>query len=298
MKTKILMTAAALGCGLLNGPASAQLLGGGLGGAVGGALGRGPMLNGSIAGNAQLGLDARDTTTVVSRTRDAMGNVTTTTRDARGRLLATTRDLRGHVISRAAVTVQSAQSAVANAAAVAPSVVAIVPPPPVAVDVRRREAIVASGVAVIPERQADIYIDREVLELQQGLAGTGVEVVRRGQEIALILPSDVTFAFDKSDIQPKFFPVLNEVARALNRYPSTFVDISGHTDAIGSLAYNQRLSERRADTVASYLTGRGALPDRLYARGFGKTEPIASNSSIEGRAANRRVEIDLRPVVG
>ena len=111
------------------------------------------------------------------------------------------------------------------------------------------------------------------------------------------MPADVTFAFNKSDIRPRFYTALNGLAKGLNNYPATYIDVEGHTDAIGSLAYNQTLSERRASSVAGYLANRAVMPGRMHTVGYGKTEPKASNATIEGRAANRRVEIVLTPYV-
>jgi outer membrane protein OmpA-like peptidoglycan-associated protein len=169
---------------------------------------------------------------------------------------------------------------------------------PVSVDVHRQRAIVAAGVAPVPIGQTEIYMDRQYEVLQGELVGTGVNIRREGQAIILEMPGDVTFAFNKSDIRPRFVPVLNAVVRVLNDYPATFVDISGHTDSIGSDGYNQALSERRADAVADYLARGQAMPARMNVIGEGEREPIASNATIEGRAANRRVEIVLRAVSG
>jgi outer membrane protein OmpA-like peptidoglycan-associated protein len=166
------------------------------------------------------------------------------------------------------------------------------------VDIRRQRAIVAAGVVPIAPDQTVIYMDRQYEILQSELVGTGVNVRREGQAIILEMPGDVTFAFNKSDIRPRFVPVLNAVVRVLNDYPATFVDISGHTDAIGSDAYNQALSEQRAGRVADYLARGQAMPARMSVIGEGEREPIASNATIDGRAANRRVEIVLRAVEG
>lgn len=141
-------------------------------------------------------------------------------------------------------------------------------------------------------------MDRQIVDLQRALHGTEVDVVRRGDRIVLALPSDITFAFDTSDIQPRFRPVRESIARTLSAYPSTYVDVTGHADAIGSDEYNQRLSERRAAAVSAYLRAQGAVAPRLRAEGRGEQDPVASNTTIVGRAANRRVEIDLAPVVG
>ncbi len=139
------------------------------------------------------------------------------------------------------------------------------------------------------------YVDHQYVVLQDDLRGTGVVVHKRGDQIVLDLPSDVNFAFNKSDIQPRFYRVLNAVSRTQSRYPATYVDVNGHTDSIGSYSYNQVLSERRADQVADYLASRDVNDARLHVEGFGKTKPIASNATVEGRAANRRVEIILTP---
>lgn len=164
------------------------------------------------------------------------------------------------------------------------------------IDVGRRTAIIESGVAVLPQRDAVIYMDQQYTLFRDDLAGTGVTVERRGEAIVLQMPADVTFAFDRYDLQSRFVPVLARVAATLRRYPSTYVDVVGHADAIGTDDYNQRLSERRAVTVADFLTSYDAQPARMVVAGRGESEPIASNASIMGRAANRRVEIILYPL--
>ena len=82
----------------------------------------------------------------------------------------------------------------------------------------------------------------------------------------------------------------------LTQYEQTYVDVYGHTDSSGSDAYNQGLSERRAAAVADYLSSHGVQSARLGTRGFGETQPVASNATEDGRAANRRVEIKIVPV--
>lgn len=159
----------------------------------------------------------------------------------------------------------------------------------------RRVAIVNAGIAPITYAAVPAYIDRQYVVLQNDLRGTGVEVIKRNNQIILEMPSDVTFSFNKFNIQPRFYGVLNTVSRTLAKYPATYVDVNGHTDAIGSFTYNQRLSERRADAVADYLADRSVNGARMHVQGFGKTEPIASNATVSGRAANRRVEIILTP---
>ncbi|HLS18915.1 MAG TPA: OmpA family protein, partial [Paracoccaceae bacterium] len=113
--------------------------------------------------------------------------------------------------------------------------------------------------------------------------------------LLVTLPSQVTFATDQATIQPQFYGALNNVAQTLQQYPSSYVDVIGHTDSTGAADYNQRLSERRASSVAQYLTSRGVSPARIKSYGMGMTQPIASNSDAAGRQANRRVEILITP---
>ena len=106
----------------------------------------------------------------------------------------------------------------------------------------------------------------------------------------------LTFAVDQADIQSQFYGPLDRVADTLRQYPQTVIDVVGHADATGADDYNQALSERRAASVASYLVNRGVLRDRLFVAGRGESQPIASNATDSGRAANRRVEIKIVPV--
>jgi outer membrane protein OmpA-like peptidoglycan-associated protein len=160
---------------------------------------------------------------------------------------------------------------------------------------RQSEALIEGGVTVLSQPDAYVYMDRQAEALRRDLSGTGVDVVREGDGILLQLPSDITFAFDKSDIRERFVPVLEAVANTLNHYPATYVDVIGHTDSVGSYGYNQALSERRAASVAGFIQQRERIPARLYVAGRGKLEPIESNATVQGRAANRRVEILLHP---
>jgi len=162
----------------------------------------------------------------------------------------------------------------------------------------RKNALLGAGVGALAGAGVGAYMDKQQAQLRAQLANTGVTVARQGDNIVLNMPSDVTFAVDRSDIQPQFDRVLDEVAGTLNQYPSTMVDVVGHADSTGTDAYNQALSERRASAVAAYLTSRNVLPARLYVAGMGERQPIASNDTEAGRAQNRRVEIVLRPYTG
>jgi outer membrane protein OmpA-like peptidoglycan-associated protein len=101
----------------------------------------------------------------------------------------------------------------------------------------------------------------------------------------------VNFDFDKSDIRPDAVPILDEAAKTLKEYGDVTVSVDGYTDSIGTEAYNQGLSERRANSVKNYLERQGVAGSRMTARGFGESNPVASNATPEGRAQNRRVEL-------
>jgi outer membrane protein OmpA-like peptidoglycan-associated protein len=161
---------------------------------------------------------------------------------------------------------------------------------------RRQRALVGAGVGGLAGGAIGAYQDRQEAELRRKMAGTGVDVVRQGDNITLNMPGNITFGFDQSDIQSQFYPVLDNVASTLQQYNQTVIEVAGHTDNVGTDAYNQQLSQRRADAVAGYLSSRGILRDRMITVGAGKTRPIADNSTDAGRAANRRVEITLVPV--
>ncbi|SOB81034.1 Outer membrane protein OmpA [Sphingomonas guangdongensis] len=160
----------------------------------------------------------------------------------------------------------------------------------------RTEKILGAGIGAIAGAGIGAYMDQQERELRARTAGTDVQVIRQGDELVLNMPSGITFALDQASIQPQFRPTLDEVARVLSQYEQTYVDVYGHTDSSGSDAYNQGLSERRATAVADYLSSHGVQSARLGTRGFGETQPVASNDTEDGRAANRRVEIKIVPV--
>ncbi len=161
---------------------------------------------------------------------------------------------------------------------------------------RTEGALIGGALGALAGAAVGQYMDRQQQQLRQELAGTGIEVDRRGDNIVLNMPGDITFGFDRSDVQPQFFPVLDDLARTLREYDQTMIQVIGHTDSVGSQSYNQGLSERRANSVAQALVQRGVSPNRIYTSGRGLSEPIASNATEEGRARNRRVEIILQPI--
>jgi len=161
---------------------------------------------------------------------------------------------------------------------------------------RRQHALIGAGIGALAGGSIGYYMDQQEAKLRAELDGTGVSVVRDGDNITLSMPGNVTFATDSSDLSPAFFDVLNSVGKVLVEYEKTVVEVAGHTDSTGSAAYNQGLSERRASTVSKYLTGRGVISQRLITLGIGETRPVADNATPDGRQANRRVEITMVPV--
>ncbi|MDT3668794.1 MAG: OmpA family protein [Aromatoleum sp.] len=138
-------------------------------------------------------------------------------------------------------------------------------------------------------------MDKQEAELRQQMAGTGVEVQRQGDTIRLQAPENITFDTNRADVKPQFQPVLGQLAQSIQQYPDTVVQVEGHTDSTGAAAYNQTLSENRAGAVRSYLIRQGVAANRLAAVGYGATRPVADNSSVAGRAQNRRVEVLIVP---
>lgn len=161
---------------------------------------------------------------------------------------------------------------------------------------RRKNALIGLGVGALAGGGVGYYMDQQEMKLRQELEGTGVSVSRNGDEIVLNMPGNVTFDTNQSDINARFYPVLDSVAVVLEEYEKTLVEVSGHTDSSGNDKINNPLSERRAASVGSYLKNGGVIPQRVETYGAGSYYPIADNNTAEGRLLNRRVEIVLVPV--
>lgn len=141
------------------------------------------------------------------------------------------------------------------------------------------------------------YMDTQEAELRKQLRGSGVSVEREGNNINLIMPGNITFSSGNATLEQNFLSVLDSVVIVLNEFNKTLVVVAGHTDSSGSNELNQRLSERRAQSVSTYLTAAGVLTDRIEVIGFGEAQPVASNKTKEGKELNRRVEITLLPIM-
>lgn len=136
---------------------------------------------------------------------------------------------------------------------------------------------------------------RQERELNQQLYGTGVQITNTGSQLRVILPEGVTFPTGSAVVNADFLPALRELARSLRTYPNSTVRVVGHTDNVGSMAYNMELSRERALAVARILIRYGVASSRITYSGRGFAEPIASNSTANGRAMNRRVEVVITP---
>jgi outer membrane protein OmpA-like peptidoglycan-associated protein len=163
-------------------------------------------------------------------------------------------------------------------------------------DSRRKNALIGAGVGALAGTAVGAYMDAQENKLRQQLQGTGVSVVRLGDDIVLNMPGNVTFDVNQSAVQSSFYPVLDSVGLVLKEYNKTLIDVNGHTDSTGAVQYNMDLSNRRATSVADYLASRGIDRGRIYTQGYGPHYPVAENGTAEGRQMNRRVELVLKPL--
>lgn len=161
---------------------------------------------------------------------------------------------------------------------------------------RLKRVAIGAGIGALSGAAIGNYMDRQEQALREQLRGTGVSVTRRGDDIILNMPGNVTFGFDRSELRPEFFDVLDSVALVLEEFDQTVLVIDGHTDSTGRRDYNMDLSRRRAESVGSYLIGEGVNPVRVATYGYGPDHPVATNETDAGRAANRRVELTLMPI--
>ena len=134
-------------------------------------------------------------------------------------------------------------------------------------------------------------MDQQAKELEQNIPGAIVE--RVGEGIAVTFQSGILYGFDSAELTPAARENLANLASSLDKYPNTNLLIAGHTDNVGTDAYNQRLSEQRAAAAARYLSAQGVTAARIQTRGMGEAEPKVSNDDEAGRAQNRRVEVAI-----
>jgi outer membrane protein OmpA-like peptidoglycan-associated protein len=161
-----------------------------------------------------------------------------------------------------------------------------------------KAALIGAGVGSIAGGAVGGYQDRQERALRAAARDSQIEVTRQGDEIALNLPENISFDFNSAVVKPELRSELQEVSGILREYNSTVIGVYGHTDNVGSAAVNDRLSLQRAEAVAGTLESFGVPRARMMTRGYGFTQPVATNDTAEGRARNRRVELRIVPVTG
>jgi outer membrane protein OmpA-like peptidoglycan-associated protein len=188
-----------------------------------------------------------------------------------------------------------------------PAVVAVpaAAPKPTATLARpdNREAALAAHKLALQKRGVDLsdedvgyYMDTHEARFIQLLRDDRVSVQRQGDNLALIISGGDSFASNSARLRPEIDSVLNAIAQVLEEYRDTRIIISGHTDDAGEAVYNQQLAEWRGRAVSRFFTESGVAVARIVIIGYGESQPIADNATVEGRAANRRIEILLEPL--
>ncbi|HET6347716.1 MAG TPA: OmpA family protein, partial [Candidatus Krumholzibacteria bacterium] len=135
------------------------------------------------------------------------------------------------------------------------------------------------------------YMDKQAAEMQRDLEGAKIE--RIGEGIKITFDSGILFDVNKAELKQASRDNLTRLAGILNKYPDTNILLEGHTDSTGSEEWNLELSRLRAQSVANYLAGQKVMETRFTTMGYGESQPIADNSTADGRAANRRVEVAI-----
>ena len=161
---------------------------------------------------------------------------------------------------------------------------------------RGKGALIGAAAGAAVGGGVGYYMDAQEAKLRQKMQGTGVSVTRNGDNIVLNMPNNVTFDSSSSTLKPAGANTLVGVAMVLKEYEKTAVNVIGYTDSTGSQQLNMKLSQQRADSVGSSLITQGVAAARVRTSGMGPANPIASNSTEEGKAQNRRVEITLSPM--
>lgn len=162
-------------------------------------------------------------------------------------------------------------------------------------DDKGKGAVIGGVVGAAGGVVAGSLLDEQEAELRQSLGNEDVTITNTGDRLIVSLPQDILFDVDSAAVFPALRTDLLKVAESMQNYPDTTVQVIGHTDNSGGAAYNQALSERRANSVADVLMDGGVDFSRIQTFGRGEDQPIASNLTAEGKAQNRRVEIVILP---
>jgi len=160
---------------------------------------------------------------------------------------------------------------------------------------KNKRAVFGAAIGAIAGAAIGDYMDKQEEAFRDELSGSGIDVVREGDNLRLIMPSNITFATGQSYITSGFHATLNDVAKVLVKFDKTFLSIEGHTDSSGAADFNQKLSEQRATSVKSYLMNQNIIAARLNTIGYGEGQPVAANNTAQNKALNRRVEIQIVP---
>ncbi|MFQ5511478.1 MAG: OmpA family protein [Candidatus Krumholzibacteriia bacterium] len=158
-------------------------------------------------------------------------------------------------------------------------------------DDKAKGAVIGGAAGAVGGGVVGHYMDKQAEELARI---EGAKTERIGDEIRVTFESAILFDFDSAMLKAGSQTQIEQMAAVLVKYPDTDLIISGHTDAEGDESYNQKLSERRALSVRNYFVDSGVVPSRLETIGYGELRPVASNADDQGRAENRRVEIEIR----
>ncbi|MEE4127590.1 MULTISPECIES: OmpA family protein [Pseudomonas] len=161
-------------------------------------------------------------------------------------------------------------------------------------DNRGKGALIGAGIGGLAGAGYGVYADRQEAELRKATAGTGIDVQRQGDDIKLVMPGAITFANGSTELSPAAQFNLDKLSGSFKQYGENNIEVTGHTDSVGSNSRNIELSQKRAISVGKHLIGQGIDKTRIQVYGAGPSQPIASNGTEEGRAQNRRVEIRLK----
>ncbi|WNO59501.1 OmpA family protein [Rheinheimera sp. MMS21-TC3] len=162
---------------------------------------------------------------------------------------------------------------------------------------KNKRLVIGAAVGALAGAAVGSYMDQQEKALQEELSGSGVKIIRDGDKLKLDIPAQLTFELNRSDIRANLFPVFNDIAKVLRDYDKTMLVIAGHTDDTGPYQYNMNLSQARASSVKQYLVAQGVQDIRIETQGYGPSYPAVPNNSDSNRAANRRVEIHIEPIV-
>jgi outer membrane protein OmpA-like peptidoglycan-associated protein len=164
-----------------------------------------------------------------------------------------------------------------------------------------RGALIGAVGGALAGGMVGAYMENQRKDFEQALApqiAAGVIRVQKlpNDQLLVGMTGETAFEVDSDRINPGFYSTMDTISGIVNKYGKTQLNVAGHTDSTGSAQHNQALSERRAGAVQQYMERNGVLPQRIYAAGYGKNQPIASNDTDAGRRLNRRVDITIVPI--